>query len=383
MAQSEGFYMTLPSDGSQSFPDNKLSSFKTLLPSTLNLTDGEWEMALTELIFDHSVQNINPEEAHFDVAYETRLQKYVQDPDPFKSGRFTVQKIAKGKLNEVLPLVPWKNSYYNNNYKKDIEGQKLIPDPQTPMTIIRIKFRPGAYPNTSALIKEMNYAMRTGFHELWNFYVSPDPDNVIPDTHEEHKEDEHSDNIIRFVYDNTYNRVLFQVNGSALRTKNLMCVRLPIALAYKLGFGHKAFFTKDDPDVVEFVKQAFLEGRHLDEDDIEFKSTRWLTVNYLAPNTIDLYENLRQMYIYCDIVESQIVGSNALKLLRVIPVSTAADIESNQDQQAKWEPQRVEYLKLSKKHFDTIEIEIRNVLGLLYPFLRGKTVAKLHFRKVY
>lgn len=70
MAQSEGFYMTLPSDGSQSFPNNKLSSFKTLLPSTINLTDGEWEMGLTELIFDHSVQNISPEEAHFDVAYE-------------------------------------------------------------------------------------------------------------------------------------------------------------------------------------------------------------------------------------------------------------------------------------------------------------------------
>lgn len=384
MARSEGFYMTLPSDGShQSFPDNKLSDFKTLLPTTIDLTDGEWEMALTELIFDHSVRNITPEEAHFDVAYEAAMQGYVNDPDPFKTGRFTLEKVANGKLNELFTLVEWENSYYNDNYKKLLLDEKRMPHDSLPIKVVRIQFRPGSYATAKALIKEINYAIRTAFHDVWNFYVSPNPGNKGQDTHEEHREEEHLDNVIHFVYDNVYDRVIYQIDGSVLRTKNLMCVRFPISLAYKLGFGGKAFFSKDDPDVVKFLKKAFQEGRHLDEDELEFKVTRWLNVNYLAPNSIDLYENLRQMYIYCDIVESQIVGSNALKLLRVIPVSTAADIETNQDKQAKWEPVRAEYLKLSKKHFDTIEIQIRNVLGQLYPFLRGKTVVKLHFRKVY
>lgn len=85
---------------------------------------------------------------------------------------------------------------------------------------------------------------------------------------------------------------------------------------------------------------------------IDKKMTKWLNVKYLAPNNIDLFENLKQMYAYCDIIEPQMVGSNALKLLRVVPVASGT-----QDQtQAKWEPVRAEYLKLSKKHFDTIEI---------------------------
>lgn len=58
MARSEGFYMALPSDGSiQFFPDNKLSDYKTLLPNQMHLDDGEWEVALTEMMYDHSVRN--------------------------------------------------------------------------------------------------------------------------------------------------------------------------------------------------------------------------------------------------------------------------------------------------------------------------------------
>ena len=41
--------------------------------------------------------------------------------------------------------------------------------------------------------------------------------------------------------------------------------------------------------------------------------TTWLNVSYLVPITIDLYENLKQMYVYCDVIEPQMVGSNALK----------------------------------------------------------------------
>lgn len=55
----------------------------------------------------------------------------------------------------------------------------------------------------------------------------------------------------------------------------------------------------------------------------------------------------------------------------MIPVSTGNDTELNDDKQAKWEPVRAEHLKFSKKHFDTIEIQIRNSLGQLYPFFKG------------
>jgi hypothetical protein len=51
-------------------------------------------------------------------------------------------------------------------------------------------------------------------------------------------------------------------------------------------------------------------------------TTKWINVNYLGDNTMDLYENFKSMYVYCDIEDPQIVGSNELKLLRVVPFSS-------------------------------------------------------------
>ena len=68
MAGREGFYMTLISDGSmESFPNNTGAQFKTLLPQALDLTDGEWEVGLTEMMYSTSLKNISDEEAYFDI----------------------------------------------------------------------------------------------------------------------------------------------------------------------------------------------------------------------------------------------------------------------------------------------------------------------------
>ena len=69
MANSDGFHLTLPSDGSmETFPDNTLAHFKTLLPQTLDLSDGEWEVGLTEMMFPNNLENIDDvTEALFDI----------------------------------------------------------------------------------------------------------------------------------------------------------------------------------------------------------------------------------------------------------------------------------------------------------------------------
>ena len=56
LASSDGFFLTLPTDGS-TFPIIRLSS-KTLLPQTINLKDGEWEVGLTEIMYASSIENI-------------------------------------------------------------------------------------------------------------------------------------------------------------------------------------------------------------------------------------------------------------------------------------------------------------------------------------
>lgn len=68
MAQSYGFYLTLASDGSmKTFQNNMISQFKTLSPQNIDLTDGQWEVALTEMLYGTSIENISNNEAYLDV----------------------------------------------------------------------------------------------------------------------------------------------------------------------------------------------------------------------------------------------------------------------------------------------------------------------------
>lgn len=124
MAEREGFFMTLPSDGSaKTFPENTLAVFKTLLPQTLNLTEGEWEVALTEVMYASSIENLSKEEAYVDVVYEEKYKQYVKDPDATKTGRFKTSQVAGITVENIMPITDWKHSFYNNNY--------LIPEEKT------------------------------------------------------------------------------------------------------------------------------------------------------------------------------------------------------------------------------------------------------------
>lgn len=86
---------------------------------------------------------------------------------------------------------------------------------------------------------------------------------------------------IQLVYDKIYDRVLYQVNGSSFREQNLMCIRFPISLAYKLGFGEKSIFTKRDPEVKKFPAVDEFYGHNVEQRDEHFGvgHTKWLNIN--------------------------------------------------------------------------------------------------------
>ena len=97
---------------------------------------------------------------------------------------------------------------------------------------------------------------------------------------------------------------------------------------------------------------------------------------------MDLYLNLKQKFIYCDVIEPQVVGFNALKLLRVLAMHPQRAGHPG-GREGRWEPVRIQYVKLSKKYFDTLEIQIRTSLEDFVPYNCGKCLLILHFRKLY
>ncbi|XP_056021035.1 uncharacterized protein LOC130054653 isoform X1 [Ostrea edulis] len=325
MAQREGFYFTLPSDGSkESFPSNTAAQFKILLPQSLDLTDGDWEVGLTEMMFPNALKNITVEEAYFDILVPEEYLKHVKNPDIFKWGRFRLEKVKLLPLRQCPVLVEWPNTPWT----------QII---DSKMAIVRIHFRPGAYVHSAALIDEINEGLAGSMKKIWKTMGNPKDESFM-----------------KLVNFEKYERIMYQFKGKALK-KIPLCVRFPTSLAYMLGMDSQKLIL---PNELE---------------------TKWINVTYLGNNTTNVYENLKFMYVYCDVVNPQVVGSNKLKLLRVVPCT----FHLVDGQQAKWEPIRAEYLKLSKKHFDTIDIHIMTSLGTPMPFLNGRTLVKLHFRKVY
>lgn len=401
MDAGEGFFMTLPSDGSyKTFPENTVAEFKTLLPQTIDLTSGEWEVGLTEVQYSGNVENISEKESYVDVIFENKYENLIENPDQGKTGRFRDEQLTAVNLRNILPMTDWKDSFYNNNFKKREENKKIPPE-DTKMTIHRLFFKSGEYANVDELINEINLALLRTFRKLWiqcgggvpqqrltkEQILSLSADEARKQLAKQTEKIEErilSNNNLQLFHDKTFDRLEYHINGRKLREECLFAIRFPISLAYKLGFDDAALFLESNHDVGKFIALATMYNQAQGKKDeaIGFGHTKWINVAYHPRYSLDLSVNLKQLFIYCDVVEPQIVGSNQLKLMRVVPIY-ATHPPNWDNYQNVWEPRRVEYLKLSKKHFDTIEIQIRTPLGTVFPFLSGRTVVKLHFKKAY
>jgi len=98
-----------------------------------------------------------------------------------------------------------------------------------------------------------------------------------------------------------------------------------------------------------------------------------------APGQANLYINVpQQLFVYCDIVEPQMVGDGCSKLLRNIGIE---DVSKFGHLFVKTYDNS-EYIPVLRNHFTTIEIDIRTVTDDPAPFEFGTSLVKVHFRPV-
>jgi hypothetical protein len=101
-------------------------------------------------------------------------------------------------------------------------------------------------------------------------------------------------------------------------------------------------------------------------------------VSGVAPNPANLYINVpQQLFIFCDIVEPQLLSDGAFPLLRNIGIEDITKFGNlfvaNFD--------NPDYVPVLKTHFSNIEINIKTDLGSPAPFQFGPSLVKVHFRK--
>ena len=91
-------------------------------------------------------------------------------------------------------------------------------------------------------------------------------------------------------------------------------------------------------------------------------------------NTYNTEVNCQSLFVYCDILEHVIVGDTKAPLLCSISVSGKhGDI-------VRETYDKPMYVPIQKKHFESIEIDIRSDFGEPVPFVNGKSLMTLHFR---
>ena len=84
---------------------------------------------------------------------------------------------------------------------------------------------------------------------------------------------------------------------------------------------------------------------------------------------------LDSLYVYCDVVEPRVVGDSLTPLLRIVPV------EGEHGEIVTRIYNNVHYVRVQRKTFQTLEVNIRDRTGKKVPFERGTLNVTLHFRR--
>ena len=94
-----------------------------------------------------------------------------------------------------------------------------------------------------------------------------------------------------------------------------------------------------------------------------------------AETVVDVRQGFYSLYVYCNVVEPHMVGNVLAPLLRIVPIrGRDGDMITKTYENICYQP-------VQQKHFDTLEMVIRDDTGRHVSFERGTVVITLHFRQ--
>lgn len=110
-------------------------------------------------------------------------------------------------------------------------------------------------------------------------------------------------------------------------------------------------------DILGFEYDSFEDGEHISDYPLELNA------------------GITELYMYTDVVSSSFLGDTLAPILKIIPIGN-----ENGNQIIKYFPVPL-YFPVKKRHFDTIDIELRTSAGTPMKFISGKTNLVLSFRR--
>lgn len=133
-------------------------------------------------------------------------------------------------------------------------------------------------------------------------------------------------------------------------------------------YKHRLHVACHDGFSIEFAPE-FCYALGFEPDRIYSNPSNWSSREY------DLAHGFYSLYVYCNIVEPQIVGDVYAPLLRTVAV------KGNFGEHVIKTYGEPHYLKVNADEVRVIEINIKDDTGRTVPFMSGRVVCKLHFRQ--
>lgn len=312
---TETFIVNLVSNASMStFPDNTLADFSTLLPNSLNLS-GSWEVAIVEISWPDSIQNVT-------------------------EGRFSYQVAKSPSIAKVIPVRPQSGMVSMINPLEHFNQRKKATSSFQPEQFVSIP--KGCYPSVDSILQVIytNMSEIAGWDTdktKFKWKISPTT-QLLQTTFEKDSADE----------------TQLRLRASSKDLQNI------------LGLEH----------VIDCCETEIPESENAESHLVSKKLKRDTIQNYQKEGMfpVDLRAGCHTMFVYCDLVQNEILGDSQTALLRAIPLYSNKNHESFT---------KLQWRRVIKSTIHSITISLRSETGALIPFLsRGRTNMTLQFRRV-
>lgn len=105
-----------------------------------------------------------------------------------------------------------------------------------------------------------------------------------------------------------------------------------------------------------------------------------ILLHILSPHAVNLDLGVPEEFlVYCDIVDSQIIGDTSSKVLRIINTFSGSSTSFAQSCHKEFNPPH--YIGVNEKKIEKVSIDIRDITGSYLPFQFGVLTMKLHFKQ--
>lgn len=392
------FYVHLPSSSSSNYyPENRPSSFRTKFPKPLYL-QGQFEVAVTEFSFLNKIKQFSEKHKLIQIIWNKEVKETVpiiserpEDPtteiptDEVLSEERR-EETDSSENDEILNQVAGKvdtireSAEIDEQIKAEEEEDKARQNPQ--------KSSQEGTVNNSEENSDTNQANIGVQQESRDTEISqPQPENQQSrdETSQNSSPQQNNDSdrqpatkeiityhptletcVLQREYYDSIQALVFDLNNLFERKfkKQLELIYYPNINRCNLVFGNKV------TDLVISDRLAVVLG--FNNNKFSRKESDQFKV-FVSENPPDLQFCATRLFVYCDILESQIVGDTFSPLLFTIA------LEDTQKKIVTVNPLR-SYINVARQSFDSINIFICNEFGEEAVFENGASSLSLHFR---